>query len=256
MAWTDPVRQDLKILANGDALRIAPALAEVVVPVEWVKSRRKPADSRRVLADLANAMREQSALVFFPSGRLAYLGWHGLQERPWLPTVVTLARRFEAPILPLHIRARNSWLFYALSLLSQELRDVTLFHELLNKEGRLFELTLGLPIDAADLPDDPADAIRLLQRHVEVELPRASASASTPAPACWRASGDSRFGAALNVRFSRPRDGHQVDAWADPPPNGRVGRHRCRTDRAHGRRWPSPSRPPRRDGYRKLAPAA
>jgi len=171
-----PIRHDLKILANGDVLRISPALAEVFIPVEWVKSRRNPAGSRRVLADLAKAMREQSALVFFPSGRLAHLSWHGLQERPWLPTVVTLARKFAAPIVPMHIRSRNSWLFYALSQLSHELRDVTLFHELLNKEGRLFELTLGLPIEATDLPDDPADAIRLLQHHVEVELPRASRS--------------------------------------------------------------------------------
>ena len=186
-----PIRQDLKILANGDALRIAPALAEVVVPVEWVKSRRKPADSRRVLADLANAMREQSALVFFPSGRLAYLGWHGLQERPWLPTVVTLARRFEAPILPLHIRARNSWLFYALSLLSQELRDVTLFHELLNKEGRLFEADTW----AADRRRRSAGRSgRCRSAPAATRRGRAAAgqrSTSTPAPACWRASGDS-----------------------------------------------------------------
>jgi putative hemolysin len=171
-----PVRRDLRILANGDVLRISPALADVFVPVEWVKSRRNPAGSRRVLADLGKAVREQSVLVFFPSGRLAHLGWHGLQERPWLPTVVTLARRFSAPIVPLHIRARNSWLFYALSRVSHELRDVTLFHELLNKGDQLFELTLGLPIEATDLPDDPADAIHLLQRHVEVELPRASRS--------------------------------------------------------------------------------
>ena len=88
-----------------------------------------------------------------------------------MPTVVTLARKFNAPILPLHIRARNSWLFYGLSQLSTELRDVTLFHELLNKRGRRFELTFGDLIDAADLPDDP---VALLQHHVEDELPRAS----------------------------------------------------------------------------------
>jgi putative hemolysin len=114
--------------------------------------------------------------VFFPSGRLAYLHWRGLKERPWIPTVVTLARKFGAPILPLHIRARNSWQFYALSQVSHELRDVTLFHELLNKRGRRFDLTMGLPIDSSDLPDDPSDAVRALQHHVEHELPRASRS--------------------------------------------------------------------------------
>ncbi|HEX6015928.1 MAG TPA: 1-acyl-sn-glycerol-3-phosphate acyltransferase [Geminicoccaceae bacterium] len=169
-----PIREDLKILANGDALRIAPPLADVFIPVEWIKTKRNPAGSRRVLADVAAAFRDEAAVVFFPSGRLAYMHWRGLKERPWIPTVVTIARKFEAPILPLHIRARNSWQFYALSQVSHELRDVTLFHELLNKRGRRFDLTMGLPIDPSELPDDPSDAVSALQHHVEHELPRAS----------------------------------------------------------------------------------
>jgi putative hemolysin len=169
-----PIREDLKILANGDALRLAPSFAEVFIPVEWVKSRRTAAGSRRILADIAAAFRKEEALVFFPSGRLAFLHWRGLKERAWLPTVVTIARKFGAPILPLHIRARNSALFYALSQVSRELRDITLFHELLNKRGARFELTMGLPIAPDDLPEDPAEAVRALQHHVEHELPRAS----------------------------------------------------------------------------------
>lgn len=169
-----PVRDDLRILANSDAIRLSPGLADVFVPVEWVKSKRTTARSRRMLVEVAAAFKSEAAVVIFPSGRLAHLTWHGLTERPWLATVVTLARKFEAPILPLHIRARNSWAFYALSQLSTELRDVTLFRELLNKGGRRFELTLGQPFDPALLPDDPADAVKVLQHHVEHELPRAS----------------------------------------------------------------------------------
>lgn len=184
-----PVREDLRILANGDALRIASGLGDLFIPVEWVKSRRNPAGSRRVLVDIARALQDEAALVFFPSGRLAYLQWHGLVERDWLPTVVTVARKFKAPILPLHIRARNSWLFYALSQLSHELRDITLFHELLNKRGRLFELTIGLPIDPADLPDDPVLATSRLQHHVEFEMPRASRAYPRIGPASRRSLG-------------------------------------------------------------------
>lgn len=168
------VRPDLRILANRDAIRLAAGLADLMIPVEWVKSRRNPGDSRRVLADVGNAFRAEEAIVIFPSGRIAHMTVRGLRERPWLATVVTLARRFEAPILPVHIRARNSWLFYGLSQLSAELRDVTLFHELLNKGDRPFELTFGDLVDPHDLPPDPAEAVRLLQHHVEHDLPRAS----------------------------------------------------------------------------------
>ncbi len=169
-----PLRPDLKILANQDVLRIAPALADVFIPVEWIKAKRRPATSRRVLVDVIAALRREEAVTFFPSGRLAYLSWRGLVERPWQPAVVTMARRLEAPIVPVHIRARNSPLFYALSQLGPELRDITLFHELLNKRGQRFELTVGQPIDPARLPAEAGAAVRALQHHVEHELPRAS----------------------------------------------------------------------------------
>lgn len=179
-------RPDLMMLANGDAIRIAAGLREVFIPVEWARARRTQAGSRRLLADLAEAMAQERAVVLFPSGRLAYLRWRGLTERPWLGTAISLARRFGAPILPLHIRARNSALFYALSRLGTELRDVTLFHELLNKRGQRYTLTLGQPIDPAALPDDPAEAIGLLQRHVEHDLPRATARQPSLAAAAAR----------------------------------------------------------------------
>lgn len=169
-------RPDVMMLANGDAMRISAGLRDVFIPVEWTKSKRSQAGSRQLLKDVAAAFAQERALVIFPSGRIAYLRPSGLSERPWLPTVVTLARKFTAPILPLHIRARNSALFYGLSRISHELRDVTLFHELLNKGGQRYVLTFGHLIDPARLPDDPARAVELLQHHVEHELPRASGS--------------------------------------------------------------------------------
>jgi putative hemolysin len=168
------VRDDLWFLANSDAIRWARGLADIIIPVEWVKSRRRQQGARRLLADVGEAFRNEAAVVIFPSGRISYMTWRGLRERPWLATAVTLARKFEAPILPLHIRARNSALFYALSQVSAELRDVTIFNELLNKHGRRFELTFGDLIDPADLPGDAGEAVALLQHHVEHELPRAS----------------------------------------------------------------------------------
>lgn len=170
------VRHDMWILANRDAIRFGPGLGQLMIPVQWEKHKRNPAGTRRILADVGNALRGEAAVVFFASGRIAHMTLRGLRERPWLGTAVALARKHKAPILPLHIRARNSWLFYGLSQLSTELRDVTLFNELLNKRGRRFELTFGDLIDPQDLPEDVSEAAVLLQRHVEDELPRASRS--------------------------------------------------------------------------------
>jgi putative hemolysin len=166
-----PIRRDVRMLANADAIRMAPGLADVFIPVPWRESERNAASRRSLVAELGRTLRGEGTLVFFPSGRLAYCTSGGLTERPWQPTVITVARKFRAPILPLHIRARNSPLFYGLSRLSDELRDITLFHELLNKRGRAFALTVGHPIPPAALEGDPAEVTARLKAHVERALP-------------------------------------------------------------------------------------
>ncbi len=51
-----------------------------------------------------------------------------------------------------------------------ELRDITLFHELLNKRGKAFTLTIGRPVPAAALPADPAAAAAAMKSFVEKDL--------------------------------------------------------------------------------------
>ncbi len=165
-----PVRPDLCFMANRDAIRVADGLSDVIIPVDWRPAFRTTAKTRETVQGLTKAAREKRAVVIFPSGRLAYLTMNGLRERPWLSTTVSLARRYRAPILPLRIRSRNSWLYYGLAQVSNELRDVTVFNELLNKRGAHVGLTFGPPIDPAELPEDPDVATDQLQQLVEFDM--------------------------------------------------------------------------------------
>ena len=162
-----PVRPDLCFLANRDAIRVAPGLTDMIIPVDWRPAFRTTAKTRETVHGLNNAAREKRAVVVFPSGRLAHMTMNGLRERPWLSTTVTLARRYGAPILPLHITSRNSWFYYTLALLSSELRDITVFNELLNKKGAPIGITFGPLIDPDRLPDNVDIAIDQLQHLVE-----------------------------------------------------------------------------------------
>jgi putative hemolysin len=162
-----PVRPDLCFMANRDAIRVADGLADIIIPVDWRKEFRTKAKTRETVQYLTKAAKQQRAVVVFPSGRLAYMTWRGLRERPWLSTAVSLARRYGAPIVPLHINSRNSWLYYALAQISNELRDITVFNELLNKCGARVGMAFGPPIDPADLAADPDHAIQRLQALVE-----------------------------------------------------------------------------------------
>ncbi|MGB7431312.1 MAG: 1-acyl-sn-glycerol-3-phosphate acyltransferase [Ahrensia sp.] len=164
------VRDDLVFFANRDAVRVNPRLSEIIIPVEWRNTEKTHAKSRETLVRTNRAFKDGSAIALFPSGRISY--WHGdgLKERPWQATGIQLAKRYNVPIVPMHMSARNSWLFYLLSHRNPELRDMTVFHELLNKKGKSFEMTIGAPILPDALDGDVQDLTKKLQAHCEHTL--------------------------------------------------------------------------------------
>ena len=164
------VRRDIAIYANRDAQRVAPGFRDIVIPVEWRQGEKSHAKSRDTLELTARAFAAGKAIVLFPSGRIAY--WHegALTERPWQPSLVSLARRYRYPVVPARITARNSGLFYLLSKYSTDLRDMTIFHELLNKKGRAYSITVGRPVPSEALEGDPTEVALRLQQHTVVGL--------------------------------------------------------------------------------------
>jgi len=173
-------RPDMAIFANRDALRVAPRFREVLIPVEWRAGEKTHAKSRDTLAETARAFANERAVVLFPSGRIAFRNGGRLTERPWQASAVQLARRYGAPIVPVHIAARNSGLFYLLSRLSTELRDITIFHELLNKRGGRVAVTIGAPVPPEALAGDPAAVTRRLQDHTVEALAKDPAARFGP----------------------------------------------------------------------------
>jgi putative hemolysin len=156
-------RPDFFIFANADALRVMPQLESLLAPVEWRPEKRSHKQNRETLAYAHRAFEAGRAAVLFPSGRLAKRRWLSLHERPWMASGAMMARRFNLPIVPLHITARNSAIFYLFDRIHPTLRDITLFHELLNKARQPYRLTVGKPIDPAILPADSAAATEIMR---------------------------------------------------------------------------------------------
>ncbi|QRM53426.1 1-acyl-sn-glycerol-3-phosphate acyltransferase [Sinorhizobium sp. BG8] len=165
-------RPDMMFFANRDAIRVNPRIVEMVIPVEWRDEHKSKLKTRETLQITNRAISDGKAAILFPSGRIAYWAEGRLKERPWKTSVVTLARKHDLPILPIHMKARNSGLFYWLAKWSTELRDMTVFHELLNKKGNRFEFTVGNLIPPDKLDGDPVDITRALERHSVFELAR------------------------------------------------------------------------------------
>jgi putative hemolysin len=164
------VRHDLMFYANADAERVSPRFSEALIPVEWVEEKRTRERTRQTLTMTRQIMESEGVLVVFPAGRIARIRPdHTARDLPWMPTALSVARKYDAPVLPIHVAGPSPTLFHLFHRVSTELRDITLFHELLNKRGRRFRLTVG-PLIAAGQID--ADDVPALQAYVEEQLPQ------------------------------------------------------------------------------------
>lgn len=159
-----PLRPDLFFYANADILRVLPQMQDLIAPVEWRRDRRTHAKTRETMAYTRDALGSGRIGVIFPSGRLAKRRGLRLFERPWMPSAAMIARRFDVPVIPLNIQARNSVLFYLFDLIHPTLRDITLFHETLNKDRQPYRIAVGEPISASALPVTSDDGIEVLRR--------------------------------------------------------------------------------------------
>lgn len=165
-------RPDLMVFANRDAVRVNPRFAEMIIPVEWREEYKSKLKTRETLILTNKAVEDGKVMVLFPSGRIAYWANGKLNERPWKTSAVSLARKYNLPILPIHITARNSGLFYWFAKWSTELRDMTVFYELLNKKGNRFDFTVGHVIQPEELEGDPAEVTKALENHTVFDLAR------------------------------------------------------------------------------------
>jgi putative hemolysin len=166
-----PIRPDLVFFANSDAHRVSPRLDEVFIPVEWVEAKRTRERTRITLDMATEAMEAERPILIFPAGRIARRARDGiLEDPPWMASAASLARRHKAPILPIHLEGPPSTLFRLFDHVSAELRDITLFHELLNKTGKGFRLTVGAPIPPETIGRDTEAFTETLKRYVERDL--------------------------------------------------------------------------------------
>lgn len=166
------VRPDIVFYANSDAHRVCPRFDETLIPVEWVPHKRTRERTRLTLQMTREALEAERALMVFPAGKLARRGKDGVLVEPeWMPTAISVAVKYDAPVVPVHVEGPWATLFHFFDRISPELRDVTLFHELLNKKGQKFRITIGKPAPADRLDADAAVASAALRTYVSQTLP-------------------------------------------------------------------------------------
>ena len=134
------VRRDVRIVVNELLLHVS-QLNNLSLPVDVIGGKTKKAEICRIKKALYN----DEAVIIFPAGEVSRAGAKGIRDRHWLPGFIQLAKATRSAVLPIHIKARNSVLFYAISRISQPLSILMLPREMLGFKGKI-SFTIGQAI--------------------------------------------------------------------------------------------------------------
>lgn len=158
------VRRDVRILGN-DWLATVPPLGKLLLPVDVFG---KGAASR--LRGIYRALEHSEALIVFPAGEVSRVRPGGVRDGRWSDGFARLSLRSKAPVLPVHISARNSAMFYGLSMLARPLSTAMLPREAVAPGKRRIGFSIGALVSAEELGQrsggSPAQAAKLMRRHV------------------------------------------------------------------------------------------
>src|SRR5699024_6129999 len=106
------IRPDVRILGN-DVLAMMPQLAELLLPVD-VFGHGTGSRMRAVY----RALESGQVLLLFPAGEVSRMRPSGVRDGAWSDGFARLAVRTGTPVVPVHIAARNSAVFYGMSMLA------------------------------------------------------------------------------------------------------------------------------------------
>jgi putative hemolysin len=122
------------------------------------------------LRNVYRALDRGEALIVFPAGEVSRMGPAGVRDGRWSDGFARLAMRSKAPVLPIHVAARNSAVFYGLSMLAKPLSTAMLPREAVATHVSRIGFSVGALVGADELEKrsngSSQHAADLMRRHV------------------------------------------------------------------------------------------
>lgn len=139
------LRNDVKVVAN-ELLMEVDALHDVLLPVNNLSGNTTKQD----LLKIHEFLSAEGALIIFPAGEVSRFTATGIKDCAWRKGFLKIASRAKAPILPVHIKARNSWTFYASSVFYKPLASLLLVKEMFKHNEQSIKVSIGqlIPYDS------------------------------------------------------------------------------------------------------------
>lgn len=135
------VRKDLNIIAN-DVLTLLPPIEDILIPVDVFSNKF----NRNTFIRIEKAMEKEEVVILFPAGEVSRMSTKGIKDGKWSNSAVKLSRKYQAPILPSFINAKNSNTFYFTSGINKVVSTTLLPSEIFKKESKTISIKIGEPI--------------------------------------------------------------------------------------------------------------
>jgi len=148
------VRSDVRIVAN-DLLNNIEPLQSLFLGIDKLSDKHS---HKAQFKAIMNALDQDEAVIIFPAGEVSRIRPNGVRDGKWKTGFLKLAKKANAPIVPIYVDARNSALFYSLSAFYKPLGTLMLVQEMFNKSHQEIQFHIGKPIawkavSKLDLPD-------------------------------------------------------------------------------------------------------
>lgn len=135
------VRRDVKVVTNRMLTHLEP-LNSLFIPVDNMGGRT----AKSSLVQMEQHLQNAGVLIFFPAGEVSRPTRKGIHDKKWHPGFIKLASKLRAPLLPVHIQAHNSLLFYASTLVSPTLSMLLLMQQMFRRRHSQLPIKIGQQI--------------------------------------------------------------------------------------------------------------
>ncbi|WP_263834037.1 lysophospholipid acyltransferase family protein [Sulfurospirillum oryzae] len=158
------IRSDVKVLANDVLMQIEP-LSSLLIPIDNLSGSTAKESIKKVY----DALENDEALIVFPSGEVSRAHPTGIKDAKWKKGFLKFAQKSNSPILPVFIDAKNSPLFYTLSMINKKLSTFLLAREMFKKRSKVISFKVGEMIAFKTLQKSELGEntlINLLKKHL------------------------------------------------------------------------------------------
>ncbi len=146
-------RPEYKVMVNMILNRISAMRPNFIAVDAWASDdSEKRAVSVAGIRTALRQLREGKPVGFFPAGAMSKSTLrHGLQDRPWQPSVLQIIARAKVPVIPIYFHDRNSLWCDFLGHVCWPARSLRIPAEVFRKLHKTLHISVGEPISPEEM---------------------------------------------------------------------------------------------------------